>query len=594
MHIAGMTIGEVPPFTTGVEFKFHEQVNLFIGPNATGKSSLLRWLMDLWKGWIHDEDIATKFHFSADWPRLRPYPNEEAYHHQPLEFPDLLCLPVITIPAARVGYNLRPQRTPRRFLIDTERLSTDSERLDRERLLDEMLGRGYVFAHKHNYDFGFDVRRILGNPIRKVSASGDSSDSFSPFFAERVQLALNMLLEEAEEIALRDPNDHFDERTLTRTFGDDFSTLLDDDLVKLTSQIASTTINPSTHSGDMSPSSLASSTGVSIDKICTIIAALMTEDRLNSTLDDDLEKLCDIGETAKFWTEIPSEDILMYASHPITSRSAANILKAVNVAYACSKRICDEAIDSAHPERHIIASENTSPLTGAASADARVEHGIVITTSDSRSLGRFPDELSAGTEGTIWWIRHLALNMVHHYGYKFGWEKQPAVLLIDEIENHLHPTWQRRVIPALLEHFPGLQIFATTHSPFVVAGLKGGQVHLLNRDADGVVTSSTNTEDIVGWTADEILRTMMGVEDPTDEGTAAAARELRQLRDEGPRDSVEAEAKRDARMHELRRLVDRDLLAGGAAAAQRELFEQQFAEALEKYRQSQDMGLGSS
>ena len=95
-------------------------------------------------------------------------------------------------------------------------------------------------------------------------------------------------------------------------------------------------------------------------------------------------------------------------------------------------------------------------------------------------------------------------------------EQKPAILLIDEIENHLHPTWQRRVIPALLEHFPGLQIFATTHSPFVVAGLKAGQVHLLKRDDEGRVTASTNHEDVIGWTADEILRNMMGVEDPTD------------------------------------------------------------------------------
>ena len=86
------------------------------------------------------------------------------------------------------------------------------------------------------------------------------------------------------------------------------------------------------------------------------------------------------------------------------------------------------------------------------------------------------------------------------------------VLLIDEIENHLHPTWQRRVIPALLQHFRGLQIFATTHSPFVVAGLRAGQVHLLQRDGP----ATTNTEDVVGWTADEILRNMMGVDDPTD------------------------------------------------------------------------------
>ena len=79
--------------------------------------------------------------------------------------------------------------------------------------------------------------------------------------------------------------------------------------------------------------------------------------------------------------------------------------------------------------------------------------------------------------------------------------------------------------------FPGLQIFATTHSPFVVAGLKAGQVHLLSRDENGVVTATTNTEDVIGWTADEILRTMMGVDEPTDQLTVDRANRLRQLRE---------------------------------------------------------------
>ena len=89
---------------------------------------------------------------------------------------------------------------------------------------------------------------------------------------------------------------------------------------------------------------------------------------------------------------------------------------------------------------------------------------------------------------------------------------------------------QRRVTRTA-GHFPGLQIFATTHSPFVVAGLKAGQVHLLKRDENGVVTASTNTEDIIGWTADEILRTMMGVDEPTDQLTVDRAERLRELRD---------------------------------------------------------------
>ena len=288
------------------------------------------------------------------------------------------------------------------------------------------------------------------------------------------------------------------------------------------------------------------------------------------------------------------------------------IRKAVEVAVACSKKICDEVITDTTTRNYVpeisVADYHDDPVGDL--DRIRVLRGAAISTSDVRNFSNYPlrekpswdrygedldsapiyiGHLSSGTEGTLLWIQWLALKMLHHYDFADEWEKQPAILLIDEIENHLHPTWQRRVIPALLEHFPGLQIFATTHSPFVVAGLKAGQVHLLNRDANGVVTASTNSEDIVGWTADEILRTMMGVQDPTDDETARNAAELRRLRDEGPRPTDEEEEHRQAEMQRLRRLVNRDLLAGGPREAQRELFEQQFGEALEKYLQSQDL-----
>jgi hypothetical protein len=175
-------------------------------------------------------------------------------------------------------------------------------------------------------------------------------------------------------------------------------------------------------------------------------------------------------------------------------------------------------------------------------------------------------------------------------GFQRDWKDQPAIILIDEIENHLHPLWQRRVIPALVEDFPNAQIFAATHSPFVVGGLKAGQVHRLYRNQDGILNAGQpNEEGIIGWTMDEILRGFMGVDDPTDDATARHAAELRRLRDKGPEDTGEAEERRQARMGEFRRLVDRDLLAGGAMAAQRKLFEQQFAEALEKYRSEQKL-----
>ena len=103
---------------------------------------------------------------------------------------------------------------------------------------------------------------------------------------------------------------------------------------------------------------------------------------------------------------------------------------------------------------------------------------------------------------------------------------------------------------------------------------------------DGI---ETRTEDIIGWTADEILRAMMGVDDPTDNETAAAATKLRQLRQEGPRTTADEEERRQQKIQELRQKVNRDLLAGGPDAAQRELFEQQFAEALGKHLGSKNL-----
>ena len=214
---------------------------------------------------------------------------------------------------------------------------------------------------------------------------------------------------------------------------------------------------------------------------------------------------------------------------------------------------------------------------------------MAVSTIDG--MGGMPlylGALSAGTQGMLLWIWAFALNMARHYRWIEGWADKPAVLLIDEIENHLHPSWQRRVIPALLRHFPKLQIFATTHSPFLVAGRKAGQVHLLRREKTGVKVTS-NPKDIIGWTMDEILRTLMGIDHPTDECTARAADELRLLRKEGRRDDEGMEEARQTRMAELRRQVDRDLLAGGPMAAQREEFERLFDEALKRYPHSRNL-----
>lgn len=246
------------------------------------------------------------------------------------------------------------------------------------------------------------------------------------------------------------------------------------------------------------------------------------------------------------------------------------------MAHVCAKSICAELIASAtalnYPtgfDVEFLADQPLADLDGVS-----INRMLGISTIDTPSFGHIrPEErpielagnrvpriyagdLSSGSQSTLLWIMWLALKMLNHYEFANEWNKRPAVLLIDEIENHLHPTWQRRVIPALLEHFPGLQIFAATHSPFVVAGLRAGQVHMLKRDPHGVVTASTNERDIIGWTTDEILRAFMGVDEPTDQLTVNRASRLRELRGKETLSDAEAEE-----MAELRRQVNEDFIS---------------------------------
>lgn len=261
-----------------------------------------------------------------------------------------------------------------------------------------------------------------------------------------------------------------------------------------------------------------------------------------------------------------------------------NLEQAMHIGLSCSKQICPEIIQGSSVKNIVDGGGNLRDNLFARVPDVRV--GMAIDTADRDSLEAY--WLSSGTQGTLLWVRLIAFQMLHHYKFADDWEKQPAILLIDEIENHLHPTWQRRVIPALLDHFPGLQIFATTHSPFVVAGLKAGQVHLLNRDENGVVTASANTENIEGWTADEILRVFMGVDEPTDELTAQAARELRRLRDQPPVTDEQGEEERQAEIRRLRQIVNRAELSG-PRAAEDSRFLADLRSILHRYSQSQNL-----
>jgi len=81
-----------------------------------------------------------------------------------------------------------------------------------------------------------------------------------------------------------------------------------------------------------------------------------------------------------------------------------------------------------------------------------------------------------------------------------------GVILIDELELHLHPQWQNKVLEGLTSTFPNLQFVITTHSPLILSGLRNNSISILNNK---VVIDSDDLPDIYSATADEILNKLM-------------------------------------------------------------------------------------
>ena len=112
--------------------------------------------------------------------------------------------------------------------------------------------------------------------------------------------------------------------------------------------------------------------------------------------------------------------------------------------------------------------------------------------------------LSLGYQTTLTWIADLALRLYERYPDSPNPLSEPGIVLIDNIELHLHPRWQRRMMEDLSKWFPAIQFVATAHSPLVVQAVEGGNVAVL-REVNGQVTIKMHRESVNAWRADQIL-----------------------------------------------------------------------------------------
>ncbi len=85
-----------------------------------------------------------------------------------------------------------------------------------------------------------------------------------------------------------------------------------------------------------------------------------------------------------------------------------------------------------------------------------------------------------------------------------------GIILIDEIDLHLHPNWQRTIVPKLLDVFPNCQFIISTHSPHVITHVQQPECLFLLKQTDlGIVVDKP--DESYGKNVDRVLEDLMGL-----------------------------------------------------------------------------------
>ncbi|MGB0386407.1 MAG: AAA family ATPase [Ardenticatenaceae bacterium] len=106
-----------------------------------------------------------------------------------------------------------------------------------------------------------------------------------------------------------------------------------------------------------------------------------------------------------------------------------------------------------------------------------------------------------------------------------------GVVLIDELDAHMHPTWQREISFWLKERFPRLQFIVATHSPFVPQAADKGGLYVLRRQPHAEAVQAVVDEPYVrGWRADQILTILFNTPGMYDPETERRLREYARLK----------------------------------------------------------------
>lgn len=142
------------------------------------------------------------------------------------------------------------------------------------------------------------------------------------------------------------------------------------------------------------------------------------------------------------------------------------------------------------------------------------DHVVVKFTTEHDGNVCFED-LGFGYQTTLTWLADFCKRMFDEYPESENPLQEEAVVMIDELDLHLHPKWQRDIVPTLSEYFPNVQFIVTTHSPHVLQSMEDVNLYVLRRgEESGEITAErSDVTNFTGWTVEDILCVTMELGD---------------------------------------------------------------------------------
>lgn len=153
------------------------------------------------------------------------------------------------------------------------------------------------------------------------------------------------------------------------------------------------------------------------------------------------------------------------------------------------------------------------------------------------------DVLPDGLRSIIGWMVHASVMVEIWLQGKSDPRQAEAVFLLDEPESHLHPAWQRKILPAFQRLFPKAQIFVATHSPFVIASVNHGWIHPITLGSDGKAKFETAIPAGSGESYVSIVEDIMGLKEWFDPETEGLLAKFREARDEAYKGNAASQSK---------------------------------------------------